>query len=326
LFAQTISPPKIGIIDFFGLKKVSRDRVEKALAVKTGDPLPRSKGEIEERLEEVNNVVRARLEAVCCEDGQAILYVGILERGDLTFDYRDAPTDETLKLPEEIVTVWDRFMEQLQIAVRGGTSAEDLTNGHSLMAYAPARELQLEFPALADKHLELLRSVLRGSANETERAIAASVIAYTSKKKDIVNDLQFAMQDPDDGVRNNAMRSLGALSVLAKLKPESEIKISATWFVEQLNSVVWSDRNKAAYALMFMTEDQDPRTLGLLKERAVDALADMARWKHLAHALPGFILLGRTAGWEEKRLQEVWEKGTHLAAIDEMVKTLRKKK
>jgi hypothetical protein len=117
------------------------------------------------------------------------------------------------------------------------------------------------------------------------------------------------------------MRSLAALSVLAKLKPELEIKIPATWLVEQLNSVVWSDRNKAAFALVPLTEDRNPATLAMLKERALDSLVDMARWRSPEHALGGFILLARTAGWEEKRIQDTWAAGTHVPAIDEILKS-----
>ena len=312
--------PKIGIIDYYGIKKASRERVEKALGVKVGDPLPKSKGEIELQIELVKDVLRANLEAVCCEKGEAILYVGIQEPGAQIFEYRPAPTDETVKLPEEMVDVWHKFMEQLQVAVQEDKAAEDLTNGHSLMQWAPAREEQLKFPALVDTHLKTVRAVLRNSADETERAIAAYVIAYAGNKAAIVSDLQYAMQDPDDGVRNNAMRSLAAVSVLAKLKPAEGIKIPATWFVEQMNSLIWSDRNKAAFALVSITEDRNAEALALLKERAVDAMADMARWKSLGHALQGFILLARTAGWEEKKIQDTWAAGTHAAAVDEILK------
>lgn len=312
--------PRIGIVDFYGLKNADKERVLRALEVKPGDPLPRSKGETEERMELVNNVVRANLEAVCCAEGNAILYVGILERGAPTFHYRDAPADETLRLPEPLVDLWQRFWEQLQAGVRQGVSEEDLTNGHSLMKYAPARTLQLQFPALVDAHLPVIRKVLRESVDETERAIAAYAIAYASKKASVLNDLQYAVQDPDDGVRNNAMRSLAAFSVLAKLKPESGLRIEPTWFIEQLNSLIWSDRNKAAYALVPLTEDRPAETLTLLRDRALDAMTDMARWRHLPHALPGFILLARSAGWEEKQIQDTWAAGTHLAAVDAILK------
>jgi hypothetical protein len=317
-----MSAPTIGIIDFFGLKKANRERVEKALGVKVGDSLPKSKGEIELQLELVNGVIRASLEAVCCADGKAILYVGILEKGGPIFEFREAPTDDTVKLPEELVDTWNRFFEQLQIAVRENKAAEDLTNGHSLMQFAPAREEQLKFPALVDANLPLIRSVLRKSVDETERAIAAFTIGYATKKAAVADDLQYAIQDADDGVRNNAMRSLAALAVLAKLTPEMELRISPTWFVEQMNSIVWMDRNKAAYALIPLTDDRNAATLEMLRERALDSMVDMARWKTPGHALQGFILLARTAGWEEKKIQDTWAAGTHLAAVDEILKSL----
>jgi hypothetical protein len=321
LDAQPLAAPRIGLVDFFGIKKASRDRIEKALNAKKGDPLPRSKGDVEEQLELVDGVVRAQIEAVCCDEaGAAILYVGILERGGPVFEYHAPPADESSHLPEPVIDAWHQFMEQLQIAVRAGKAEEDLTRGHSLMQYGPARDVQEKFPALADTHLKVLQNVVRNSVDETERAIAAYVIAYATRKPLVVDDLQYAIQDPDDGVRNNAMRSLAAFAVLARLNPESGIKIPATWFVEQLNSLTWSDRNKAAYALVPMTEGRDAEALALLKERALDSMADMARWKHLPHALPGFILLARTAAWEEKKIQDTWAAGTHLAAVDEILK------
>jgi len=39
------------------------------------------------------------------------------------------------------------------------------------------------------------------------------------------------------------------------------------------------------------------------------ALTEMARWKHLPHALPAFILLGRMAGRSESEIQAAWAKG-----------------
>lgn len=329
-WGQPLSVPKIGVIDYFGIRKANKERIEKALQVKPGQPLPKSKGEIELQIELVNNVVRAQLEAVCCEKGDAILYVGILEKGQSVFEYHETPGDESVHLPEPLVDTWQKFMEQLQAAVRLGKADEDLTNGHSLMQYAPARNLQLQFPALVDKDLATVRHVLRKSADETERAMAAYVIGYATKKGQIVDDLQYAVRDPDDGVRNNAIRSLAAVAVLSKLQPQLELHISPTWFVEQLNSMTWSDRNKAAFALVSMTETRDEQTLVMLKDRALDAMTDMARWQHLPHALPGFILLARTAGWEEKKIQDTWAAGTHRPAVEEIVKEFeaaaRKKK
>src|SRR5450755_4998822 len=79
--------PKIGVIDFYGVQKVPIEKLRKVLGVKEGDVLPSSKGDVESRLNEVPGVVGSSLQATCCEDGLAILYVGIEERGANHFEY-----------------------------------------------------------------------------------------------------------------------------------------------------------------------------------------------------------------------------------------------
>ncbi len=312
--ALTGQVPRVGVIDFFGLHRVNQERLRKALGVKEGDTLPGSKSDVEERLETIAGVVRARLEATCCEDGKAILYVGIEEKGAPHFDFRPAPEGTTL-LPLEIVEAYEHFLEAVRDAVKRGETAEDLSRGHSLMVDADSRTVQEQFVALAGRHVETLRQVLRNSADQEQRAIAAYVIGYAPNKSLIVDDLQYAMRDPDDTVRSNAMRALGAIAVLAREDPEQGIRFSVTWFVEMLHSLIWTDRNNAAVALVNFTEKRDQRTLDLLKERALPSLAEMARWKHLPHALPAFILLGRIAGLPESEVQDHWNKGDREAVV-----------
>src|SRR5947208_633716 len=79
--AQQPSPPKVGLIEVYGVRKVSDARVRKALGLTEGSPLPPSKGSLEEKIEEISGITQARLEAVCCDDsGHAILYVGVEEK------------------------------------------------------------------------------------------------------------------------------------------------------------------------------------------------------------------------------------------------------
>jgi HEAT repeat protein len=177
------------------------------------------------------------------------------------------------------------------------------------MANAVCRAEQEKFLGLAEKHLEVLRDVVRNSFDAEHRAIAAYVIGYAPDKKAVLNDLLYALRDPDDTVRNNAMRAMGAIEVLSKRKPSLEIRISPTWLIEMLNSLAWTDRNKAAVDLVNLTEDRPADVIGQLRERALPSLTEMAKWKHLAHALPGFILLGRIAGMEEKEIQDAWSRG-----------------
>lgn len=318
-------PPQIGTIDFYGARKTSEATLRKALRVREGEPLPQPKADAEERLEGVPGVVRAHLEATCCEDGKAILYVGIEEKGAAHFDYRQPPTQE-LSLPAEIIAAYAKFLGFVEEAGRRGIIAEDLTNGHSLMAYPPARALQEQFISLAKDHLPEIQKVLRESVSEENRAMAAYVIGYSHRKTEVVKDLLFALQDPDDTVRGNAIRSLAAFAVLARLQPDSGLKISPTWFIEMLNSIFWTDRNNAAVSLVTLTDSRDPATLSQLRERALPSLIEMARWKHLAHALPAYILLGRVEGIPEKELQEAWSKGERESVINRVTAGPSKKR
>jgi hypothetical protein len=298
--------PQIGIIDIYGLRKVKEQTVRKVLGLTPGSPLPSSKGDVETRLEAIDGVVNARLEAACCDDQKrAILYVGIEEVGAPHFNYHNPPETD-LHLPEEISATYRKFLQAASAAGKAGMAQEDLSRGHSLMADPEVRAIQMQFVELADAHLAELQKVLRGSADNDQRAIAAYVIGYATAKSRVLNDLQYALQDSDDTVRANALRSLAAFSVLAAKDPKSELKIPPVWFVELLNSLIWSDRNNAAITLVTLTESRDPKVLSLISERAVPSLIEMASWTHLPHALPGYIVLGRVLGIPEPELQKLW--------------------
>lgn len=300
--------PRVGIIEIFGQQKVTRDKILKALTVGEGSPLPRSKADTEEALESIPGILRANLEAVCCEEGKAILYVGIEEKGGHHYEFNTPPTAD-LKVPDDVWNEWVEFIRFVNLAAQVGKGAEDLSRGHSLMEYEDARKSQLKFIELADQHLALLRDVLLKSADEEQRGIAAYVLQYSSKKKIVAGDLQIAMRDIDPTVRNNAMRSLAAIAVLANAKPDLEIKVPTTWFVEMLHSIHFTDRNKATLALLNFTEKRDEGTLQNIRESATQPLLEMAQWRSLGHALPAFILLGRVAGMKEEEIQTMWTQG-----------------
>jgi hypothetical protein len=308
------STPRIGLIEFYGLRKMTEARIRQTMGVKEGDLLPRSKGDTEERLDGLPGVVESHLEAICCEGNQAILFVGVEERGAPHFEIREPPEDD-LALPQEIIATYRRFLQAFETAVRRGVTEEDLTHGHSLMADPSTRAIQEMFPALADDNLVALRNVLRNSGDEEQRATAAYVIGYATRKPEVVNDLQYALRDADAGVRVNASRNLLALAVLARLNPKAGVTVSPTWFIEMLNSLSWTDRNRAAKALQILTDTRDANILGQMRDRALDALTEMARWKSLENALPAFVLVGRIAGLTDAEIQDKWTSGQRDAVI-----------
>lgn len=321
--APALSSPTVGVIDFYGLNKVSADRIRKTLGFKEGDPFPPSKANVEERLDEIPGVVESHLEAVCCDGGKMVLYVGIEERGAPHFDLREPPEGEAMLAPE-ITALYRRFLDAFESAVRRGATTEDLTRGHSLMADPLVREIQEQFPDLAKEHLAELRNVLRNSADDEQRAIAAFLIGYAPRKDQVAGDLQFALRDADPGVRSNAARAIVALTVYARLHPDSDVKLEPTWFIEMLHSLSWSDRERAMKALRLLTDGRDAQVLSQLRERALPALVEMARWKTLEHAFPAVVLTGRVAGLSEPQIQDAWTRGDRESVIEAASKATKK--
>ncbi|MBI4903194.1 MAG: HEAT repeat domain-containing protein [Acidobacteria bacterium] len=319
-----LAQPKVGLIEIYGLRKVPQDKVLKALGVSVDGPLPASKGDAEERIEAVEGIVRASLSAVCCDKGKVILYVGVEERGTTRFEFHDPPELE-LKVPEEVEKAWIGFLAAVEAAARNNDTAEDLTRGYSLMANAEARSIQERFLTFADQHYGPLRETARNAADPQQRSIAAYVLGYAKNRKQVADDLQYLMRDPEPAVRGSAMRALMAVAVLAELDPESGVRVPATWFVEMLNSVEFTDRTKAAVALVNLSEKRNGYTLQHLRERAMPALTEMAKWHSLNHALPAFILLGRVAGLPEQEIQDLWTKGDREALLRKLRDAGRKK-
>jgi len=287
------------------------ERVLSAAKVKAGDPIPPSKGDLQDRISDLSGVVLARVEAVCCQGQLVTLFIGIEEKGAPHPSFRSEPSGDAA-LPEELVTAYRLFLDAVQKAAARGAASEDLTAGHSLMDDVQARAYQERFLTFAGEHLEELRTVLRASPDAELRAIAAAVIGYAPNKQDVVNDLQSAVQDPDEAVRVNAVRSLNAFAV-------SGIRVAPTWFVELLNSVALSDRVEAVRALLTLTDRGAPVVIDLLRARALPALAEMARWKSPRYAVPPFLLLGRIAGIADAEVWQRWQKGDRESVIQKAV-------
>jgi hypothetical protein len=299
--------PVVGEIEFYGLHSLTPERILSAVKLGTGDPIPPSKGALEDRIADVPGVVLARVEAVCCQGRRTILFIGVEERGGPHAAFRTPPAGEAV-LPQDLVDSYSGFLGAVQRAAGQGRTAEDLTAGHSRMDDPAARAIQDRFLAFAADHVDLLRAVLRNGSEEEQRAIAAAVIGYAPNKQAVVDDLQYALQDPDDAVRANAARALNAFAVAG-------VKVSPTWILELLNSVVLSDRVEAVRTLLTLTDKPAPDVVAQIRDRAMPALVEMARWKTASYALPPFLLVARVAGLTDEQAQEAWRKGDRESVI-----------
>jgi hypothetical protein len=311
--------PPIGVIDFYGLRTRTEQQVRAALQIKEGGTLTSEPKEAKRRLEALPGVVAASINFGCCEAGKATLYVGIAEKGAPLIAFRPAPQGK-VRLPQEVTQAGEDFQKAHMEAILKGNSGEDDSEGHMLMSDPAARAVQERFLTFAARDLKLLRDVLHQSEDAEQRALAAQVIAYAKDKQAVVNDLVEAMRDPAEGVRNNAMRALAVMAESAAQKTNHPIRIPVRPFIEMLNSVEWTDRNKSSLALLRLTKQRDPAVLSELRQKALPSLIEMARWKVSGHAYPPFFLLGRVAGFSENEIGDAWEHGDRAAFVDAAAK------
>ena len=312
--------PRIGSIEIYGTRKVSLQKIRTALGAKEGDPLP-GREDAEDRIDKLSGVLASRVEATCCAGRNMVLYVGVEERDAPHSEFHAPPTGD-VKLPPELVNEYRNFLSAVGASLRRGRHPdEDLTNGYSLMADPDARELQQHFLAEISANLPLLDRVIRQAADPEQRSTAAYLLQYAPRgprTTDVmVGSLQYGLQDNEEAVRENAIRSPRAVAVGAKLHPEQQIHIQPTWFVELLNSLIWSDRYDAALALVNLTDNRNGDTLALIRERALASVLDMANWHDLQHALPAFILAGRLAALDENEIKQAWVNEDRQAVIDQ---------
>ena len=315
----------VGIVDFYGLRQVTEAQVREALRIAEGNAITESTlSGAEKRVRAVPGVNNARVDGVCCDDGKLLVYVGIEEKGTSAVHF-SAPPKGHSRLPDEVVRAGAAFDTAFEKAAERGDFQEDHSNGHSLMHDPDARAVQEGFAALADRYGGQLREVLRDSNKRQQRALAAQVLGYASDKASVVEDLSSAMRDSDADVRNNAMRALWLIAAFAQKAPDRKIQVPADPFVELLNSLTWTDRNKSSLALMALTESREPALLSALRQKALPSLIEMARWKSRGHAVASVMILGRVAGIPENDLISAAAKGRHATIVDMALKRLETK-
>lgn len=312
----------IGIIDVYGLSRLSAGDVRAALTFREGDAIslegeerPAFMAASEARLVSLPGVRQARINLVCCDNGRAIVYVGIEERGSPPMSFRAPPAGD-VHLAIDIARAGEEFEKALTLAVQRGEAGEDRSRGHALQFDPVTRSVQESFVTYANRDLDELRQVLRTSSNAAERALAAQVLGYAADKSAVVDDLVYGMSDPSERVRNNAMRALVAIAEMTTPAGRLAPHIPPEPFIALLSSPEWSDRSKASLALAALTQNRDPIFLVALRRQAISSLVEMARWKSEGHAQPAFIVLARIADYSDEAALTLWQRGEREVVID----------
>jgi len=296
---------EIGIVEYYGLSSPgapTKVQVDGCLAFKAGMQIDGESKNVwgdpsVACLKKLPGVKQATLEGVCCDEkNRAMIFVGVSQQAAPAVK-RAFSTDT--QLPDNVIAAYDTLLGGLLNAIQTGQADEDDSKGHALFRFPKAAESQEVFNSYAATNLKTLRDVLHSSQRVKDREVACWVIPFHTEKKEILGDLVVAVGDPNEDVRNNAIRALGILDNYFK-QTKVDVRIDPSPFVELMNSISWSDRNKSANILLSLTWDRQPSLMAKLKREALYSLADMSRWKSTGHAHAAFMILGRLAGWNDE--------------------------
>ena len=328
LFASTLcaqdAAKQIGEIEFFGYPRIDLNQVRSSLPVREGDPFDDSDVKVFETIERIRQAIKAStgrpptdVAPVCCDDqGNYMIYIGLAGNSTRKTAYNAAPKGVP-SLPPNIVNLYKESMELNSSLVAQGRATEDRSKGYALSTEENLRTIQLQIRDYALLHERLLSQVLRSSADTEQRTVAAYFMGYARQSRSQITDLVWATRDAHDAVRNNAIRALG---VLAESNSKFAKHIPAEPFIEMLNSGVWTDRNKGGYVLEQLSKTRSPKLLSLLRSQALEALIEMARWRSSGHAGSARTILGRIAGIEDGRVQQIIAAGEIEQIIDSLKK------
>jgi hypothetical protein len=304
---------RIGEIDFYGYAGIDLESVRAALPLHEGDAFPESDSAFFDMIAGIRAAITkfigkapTDVALVCCDaQGNQMVYIGLPGKSMGNVPYNPPPTG-TARFPAQVIDLYQQTMEAWSKAVRSGSGKEDSSQGYALSTDPELRARQLATRKYAIRHERLVLLVLASSNDAEQRIVAAHILGYVRQSKRQITALVKASNDADETVRNNAIR---ALAVLAQSNPQVRTRIPAEPFIAKLNSGSWTDRNKAGFLLAELSKRRDPKLLSQLRSQALDSLIEMARWRSSGHAASARILLGRIAGIEEKRLQQLVDAG-----------------
>jgi hypothetical protein len=117
------------------------------------------------------------------------------------------------------------------------------------------------------------------------------------------------------------VRALSVLLTYAGAHRELGIEVSTDWCLDLLESLQWTDRNKAMAVLDAATADRNGELLSKLRQRSLPSLVEMARWKPAGHAMMAFMIVGRIAGLNDAEIAKAWDAGEREKVIERALRT-----
>ena len=297
---------QIGAINYFGYEGLSLENVRSVLPLHIGDTLTYatfSRKPINDAVLSAVGKGPTDVNVVCCDDSHRLLvFIGLPGSTSRPFPTSAAPSSAA-NLDDMGLHLYEQEMSLLEEAVARGSAGEDDSRGYAISNDPSLKAVNLAMRAYAVERESELRKVLETAKDPTQRRAAAALLGYVRRSQTQADALAKAMSDPDEEVRNNAVR---ALSVLSGGPGGGQMQINVQPLINLLYSGLWTDRNKASFLLQGMTNSRNPQVLDLLRREAMGPLIEGASWTgDTGHNTPFLIILGRIGNIRDDKLNEM---------------------
>jgi len=155
--------------------------------------------------------------------------------------------------PDGLLALWDEYQHAAMQLLMDGTikpKKEPCPFWHCItFAHESLAKYKDAFAARVQAHERELASVLRDDKRANHRAAAAFLLAHIASGERVVELMLPSIRDPEELVRNNAMR---VLALIAADHPEIAIPLDPV--IEALSFPTTTDRNKASAILDGLTK------------------------------------------------------------------------
>ena len=213
---------RIASIDFFGTAGIDLQKVRSALPVRSDDAIhedhsSRIRDQINASLDRTIGHAATDVQFVCCDSrGSVSVFIGLGGNNTKAISFDPAPPGSNC-LPTDAIELYENALTALAEAIQSGKSGEDDSHGYSLSEDPALRTKQVAMRQYAITREQGLLNALRRCGSAESRQAAAEMLGYGRHSTTQIDTLVQASRDPDDGVRDNAVR---ALWVLANSSPK----------------------------------------------------------------------------------------------------------
>ncbi|RKH33851.1 HEAT repeat domain-containing protein [Corallococcus sicarius] len=293
-------------VEVFGLRKLPRDEVLKLI----GMPAPGTRFNLEQgeftpylleskpRLLAAHPLPFCRYSMVTYPPTHTFrVTVDLVEPGDEWRMRFDPPPTGMVEDPEGLIAAWGAYQQTYWKLRREGAVPEQGLGGcQALSCYGgfdhpELAPLEGRFVDGVPRNTAALVRVLREDKDDAKRMTAVILLSYVRSREELVRYLVPSVRDPFEGVRNEALRLLGA----AQEKPP-KVLIPLEPVLEALAFPLSSDRNKAAWALVRIVETEGAARRARILERSGDMLLEMAGMRQAIDREPARKVLTLLAG------------------------------